>query len=208
MHMLGPFVEHWGYVAIFAVVVLGNVGLPVPQEAILTLSGYLVWRGDLKLWLVLLVGIVSASAGDNLGYWLGRRLGPAALERCGRRVWLGPATLDAARRFMQKYGALALLGARFVPGLRFVAGPVAGVTGIAAPTFFLSNALGACLYVPAMVGIGYAVGHRAGDRLEQARRTVVGVALVVLAAVAVVTVYAWRRRAKRRRRTEAGASFG
>ena len=64
---LALFVEHWGYAAIFAVVVLGNVGLPVPEETVLTLAGYLVWRGDLRLWLVLIVGIVSASVGDNVG---------------------------------------------------------------------------------------------------------------------------------------------
>jgi membrane protein DedA with SNARE-associated domain len=208
MSMLGPFVAHWGYAAIFAVVVLGNVGLPVPEEAILTLSGYLVWRGDLKLWLVLVVGIVSASAGDNLGYWLGRRLGGAALGRYGRRVWLSPARLDAAQRFVEKYGALAVFVARFLPGLRFAAGPVAGITGMHAPVFFVANALGACLYVPVMVGIGYAVGHRAGSRLEHARRTVLGVEHVVLVAVVLLTVCALLLRVRRHRRTAADASFG
>jgi membrane protein DedA with SNARE-associated domain len=208
MNMLAPFVEHWGYAAILAVVVLGNVGLPVPEEAILTLSGYLVWRGDLRLWLVLSVGIVSASAGDNLGYWLGRRLGGAAIRRYGRRVWLTPAKLDTAQGFVQKYGALAVFVARFLPGLRFAAGPVAGLTGMRAPVFFLANALGACLYVPAMVGVGYAVGHRAGSRLEQAGRALVRVEYVVLAAMVLVTALALLLRARRQRRMEAEASEG
>jgi len=208
MSLLEPFVEHWGYAAIFAVVVLGNVGLPVPEEAILTLSGYLVWRGDLRLWPVLIVGVVSASVGDNLGYWLGRRLGRAGLGRYGRRVWLSPGELNAAQRFVEKYGALAVFVARFLAGVRFAAGPVAGITGMRRLTFFLANALGACLYVPAMVGIGYAAGHRAGSRLEQARRTLVGVEHVVLAAVVLMTVFVLLRRASRQRRTEAGASVG
>ena len=60
MGLLTLFVEHWGYAAVFAMVLLGSVGLPVPEETILTLAGYLVWRGDLSLAVVILAGVVSA----------------------------------------------------------------------------------------------------------------------------------------------------
>jgi len=207
MSGLALFVEHWGYAAIFAVVVLGNVGLPVPEETVLSLAGYLVWRGDLRLWLVLIVGIVSASVGDNIGYWLGRSLGGAALRRYGTRLWLSPAKLEASQRLVLKYGAVAVFVARFLPGLRFAAGPVAGITGIPAPVFFITNVLGACLYVPVVVGIGYAIGRGVGPRLEQARTTVVAVEHVVLTAAILLTVCALLIRARRQRRAIPGASF-
>jgi membrane protein DedA with SNARE-associated domain len=76
-------VAHWGYGAIFVAVLLGNVGVPIPEETILALSGYLAQRGDLRLPTVLVVAFVSAVLGDNLGYWLGRRCGRAAIERYG-----------------------------------------------------------------------------------------------------------------------------
>ena len=139
---------------------------------------------------MLIVGVVSASTGDNLGYWLGRRLGGPALRRYGRRIWLTSAKLDASQRFVEKYGALAVFVARFVPGLRFAAGPVAGITGLSASVFFIANVLGACLYVPVVVGIGYAVGQRAGFRLEQASSTLLRVEHVVLGAIVVVTIAA------------------
>lgn len=199
---LALLTEHWGYGAIFAVVVLGNLGLPVPEEAILTLAGYLVWRGDLRLWLVLIVGVVSASVGDNLGYWLGRSLGARGLHRYRTRLWLSPATLEASRRFVLKHGALAIFVARFLPGLRFAAGPVAGITGIPAHVFFLANALGACLYVPVIVGIGYSIGRGAGHGLEQARATVVSVEHGVLAAAVLLTVCALLIRVMRQRRNQ------
>ena len=198
---LAPLIEHWGYAAIFVVVILGNVGLPVPEETILTLAGYLVWRGDVGLGPVLIVGIASASAGDNLGYWLGRRFGSAAVRRYGTRIWLSPARLEASQRLMLKYGAPAVFIARFVPGLRFAAGPVAGITRMPAPAFFMANALGACCYVPVVVGIGYAIGRGLGPRLEKARTTVVGVEHVVLAAAILGTVCALVLRARRLRRT-------
>src|SRR6202049_5276039 len=63
----GELINHWGYFAIVLFVILGNVGLPVPEESILVLSGYLAWRGDLKLPLVIAVGIVAAAAGGIRG---------------------------------------------------------------------------------------------------------------------------------------------
>jgi membrane protein DedA with SNARE-associated domain len=189
--------EHWGYAAIFAVVVLGNVGLPVPEETILSLAGYLAWRGDLKLWLVMIVGIASASVGDNSGYWIGRSLGRVAVRRYGARVGLTPARLDRSQRFMLKHGALAVFAGRFVPGLRFAAGPVAGITRIPAPVFFIANVLGACCYVPIVVGMGYAIGRGVGPRLESARTAMVGVEHVVLAAAILTTVFALIMRARR-----------
>jgi membrane-associated protein len=70
---LKTLIGHRGYLAIFAFVVLGNVGVPLPENSVLWVAGYLVWKGRLYLPLVPLVGIVGAVAGDNLGYWIGRR---------------------------------------------------------------------------------------------------------------------------------------
>ena len=77
-----------------------------------------------------LVGILSAIAGDNLGYWIGRRYGQEAIARYGRWVLLTPARLDATRRFVTRYGAFGVFAARFIAGLRFMAGPIAGSTGL------------------------------------------------------------------------------
>lgn len=204
MNGLAALVDHWGYAAVFTVVVLGNVGLPVPEETILTLAGYLVWRGDLELWRVLVVGIVSASMGDNAGYWLGRRLGTAAVDRYGTRVGISEARLSTSRDVLAKYGALAIFVARFLPGFRFAAGPVAGTIGMPMRVFFIANVLGACVYVPVVVGVGYALGRSVGPHLEQAGAMVTAVEHVVLAAALIVTlclllIRAARRRARTRR---------
>lgn len=85
---LRALVGSWGYPAIALVVLLGNLGVPIPEETILALAGYLVWRGELRLPIVLAAGIGSAVAGDNFGYWLGRRYGQEALARYGHWVRL------------------------------------------------------------------------------------------------------------------------
>src|SRR5438128_8949847 len=78
---INQLITDWGYAGIFLVVILGNIGLPVPEETVLAVAGYLVWSGRLQLLPVLVVALVSAVAGDNFGYWLGRRYGRGTVVR-------------------------------------------------------------------------------------------------------------------------------
>lgn len=199
---LGQLIGHWGYLAIFLFVLLGNVGLPVPEETILALSGYLVWRGKLRLALVLAVGILSAASGDNLGYWIGRKYGRDAVERYGRRALVTPERLDSVWRFVTRFGSFGVFVARFIPGLRFLAGPLAGAASLRPLPFLVANLLGAALYVPFAVGIGYAIGYGLGEYVERVRHVVGEVEHIVLIAATIFTLafLAWRAlRAARRR---------
>jgi membrane protein DedA with SNARE-associated domain len=192
---LGHLISHWGYLAVFLFVLLGNLGLPVPEESILILSGYLVYQGELRLSLVLVVGIVSCIAGDNLGYGIGRRYGQGAILRYGHLVRLTPARLDRAQQFVSRFGAFAVFAARFVTGIRFLAGPLAGSTGLAPLTFVTANALGAIVYVPTTVGIGYAVAYGLGDYVKQFEGMAGRVEHIVLIAAVIVTAAVLGRRA-------------
>ena len=64
--MAEALIDQWGYAAIFVIVFLGNLGLPVTEEGVLLLSGYLVWKGRLRFVVVVIVGVLSAALGDNL----------------------------------------------------------------------------------------------------------------------------------------------
>ena len=167
---LRGILAQWGYLALFGFVVLGNLGLPVPENSVLWIAGYFVWTGRLRLPLVLLVGILAAVGGDNLGYWIGRRYGQAAVERYGHWARLTPARLAKMRGFVQRYGTFGVFIARFVTGLRFMAGPLAGSMGLPPLPFLLANVLGAFLYVPVMVGAGYAVGYGFGRSVRRIAR--------------------------------------
>ena len=187
-------IGHWGYVAIFVFVVLGNMGLPVPEETILMLAGYLVWDGELRLPIVLAVGTISAIAGDNLGYWIGRRFGREAIKRYGHWILATPKRMESIEGVVTRYGALAVFAARFLPGLRFLAGPTAGATGLRPLSFFLANLLGASLYVPIAVGLGYMVGYGLGDYVARLEHIVGRVEYVVLLLAVVLTLayLTWR----------------
>jgi membrane protein DedA with SNARE-associated domain len=158
--------QHIGYAAILVIVLLGNAGVPAPEESVLVLGGYLAWHGRLHLALVIVVGVASASIGDNLGYWVGRRYGQRAIAR----LPLPSARLAQAQTLIARHGTWAVFLARFVPGLRTVAGPLAGAGGLTPVRFFAANLAGAVCYVPFPVLAGYLVGYGLGDWLERARR--------------------------------------
>ena len=160
------WVAQWGYAAIFLVILLGNMGIPVPEESILLVAGYLAWRGTLALPAVLLVGIVSAIVGDNLGYWLGRHGGRPLLLRYGRYVRVSDQTLHRAEQIFARYGPWAVFWGRFVAGLRFLAGPLAWIAQMPFRRFFLCNAAGALVFVPVVAFVGY--------RAERSLRAVLG----------------------------------
>ena len=128
--MAEALIDQWGYAAIFVIVVLGNLGLPVPEEGVLLLAGYLVWKGRLRFVVVVIVGVQSAALGDNLGYWFGRHYGQAAIRRYGHKLLITSERLERARRFVARYGSFGVFVARFVPGLRSMAGPLAGSAGL------------------------------------------------------------------------------
>src|SRR2546427_2613876 len=103
---INQLITDWGYAGIFLVVILGNIGLPVPEETVLAVAGYLVWSGRLQLVPVLIVALVSAVAGDNFGYWLGRHYGRAAVERYAHWL-LKPGRVVVAGSFVSRDGAPA-----------------------------------------------------------------------------------------------------
>src|SRR2546428_6356384 len=150
---INQLITDWGTAGIFLVVILGNIGLPGPEETVLAVAGYLVWSGRLQLLPVLIVSIVSAVAGDNFGYWLGRRYGRAAVERYARWL-LTPARVVVAESFVSRYGALAVCVARFVGGVRFLAGPLAGAAGPPLRSFLCRDLLGAVLLLSHAGGVG------------------------------------------------------
>jgi len=189
-----PLIAHWGYWAVFGLVVLGNIGFPVPEEGILVFAGYLVWAGKFRLIHVLVAGVAAALIGDNLGYWFGRHYGQAAIRRFGHKIFITERRFDQARQFVARYGSYGVFVARFVPGLRFMAGPVAGSMGLPFLRFFGVNMLGCLIYVPISVAVGYFVGKSLGDALRQIERMIGKVeylALILLAFAAVVIIF-WR----------------
>lgn len=158
IHIIRYALLRWGYWALVAGLIAEDAGLPLPGETTLMFSAFLAHKSqDLRLGWVIVAGIGGATVGDNLGYWAGRHFGPRLLRWLERKFHLGE-DIAVARNQIRHHGKPTVFWARFIFGLRTVAGPVAGALDMPWREFLLCNALGAVVWVSAMACIGYGFG--------------------------------------------------
>ena len=118
------------------------------------------------------------------------------VARYGQSVGLTPERIAKARGFLARYGPVGVFGARFVTGLRFLAGPLAGSGGLRPLPFCVANILGALVYVPLTVGEGYAAAYGLGDYVIRIHRGIVNIEQVLLrgALLGLFLLLGWRLR--------------
>lgn len=188
----GHFTSH-GYWTLAITLLLENAGIPVPGETVLLFASFLAHEHEeLSLALIIVVATLACTAGDNLGYWIGRYGGRRLLERHQRFFHISDRTLARGEKLFQQYGVVTILFARFVFGMRVIAGPLAGVLSMSWRKFALYNFLGAACWVTTIASAGYLAG-RHWDRLMQVVARVNGV-VIVAAALLVLCLGRYRRR--------------
>jgi membrane protein DedA with SNARE-associated domain len=195
LHSLEPTLNHYGYLAIFGLVLLEDFGIPVPGETVLILGAVYAGTGRLSIVLVVLLGFVGAIAGDNIGFAIGHFGGRRLAERYGRYIFLTPERLDKATGFFERHGGKIIVVARFIEGLRQANGIIAGTSGMHWLRFVAFNALGAALWVGVWSAVGYFSGSHITPIYNAASRYSTYLAAVVaLLIVAFITRRVWRAR--------------
>ncbi len=179
--MLRAALVHYGYWAVAAALLLENAGVPVPGETVLLLASFLAYsQRELRLPLVIVVGIIAATAGDGLGFALGRYGGRALLERHRRMFHVSDSVLARGEQLFERYGAFTVFLARFVFGMRVVAGPMAGALRMPWRKFAAFNFLGAVVWVTTISTAGYLFGRHWEQLVEGLKRFDAAVATVAL----------------------------
>jgi len=179
--MLRAALVHYGYWAVAAALLLENAGVPVPGETVLLLASFLAYsQRELRLPLVIVVGIIAATVGDGLGFGLGRYGGRALLERHRRMFRMSDSVLTRGEQLFERYGAFTVFFARFVFGMRVVAGPMAGALHMPWKKFVAFNFLGAVVWVTTISTAGYLFGRHWERLVEGLKRIDAAVVIVVL----------------------------
>jgi membrane protein DedA with SNARE-associated domain len=188
--LLRNAVVHYGYWAVGVALLAENAGVPVPGETILLLASFLAYsQHELRLPWIIVVATIAATLGDNIGFALGYYGGRPLLARYQAAFRIEDTTVARGEGVFARYGAVTIFFARFVFGMRIIAGPMAGVLRMPWRKFMVFNFLGAGLWVTVISGAGYLFGQHWG-RLERAiGRFDVAAAILVLLAVA----FLWRR---------------
>ncbi len=182
-------ISSFGLLGILAVVFAESgllIGFFLPGDSLLFTTGLLVAHGEYltePLWLVCLLVVAAAVAGDQVGYLFGRRVGPGLFNRPDSRLFKRE-NLEKASAFFERHGPKAIVLARFVPIVRTFTPIVAGVGRMDYRTFTLYNLAGGTLWGAGVTVAGYFLGQIAFVR-EHIDLILVAIVLVSVLPVAV-----------------------
>jgi membrane protein DedA with SNARE-associated domain len=159
------WVSHYGYLVIFFLLVFGIVGLPVPDETLLTLIGYLSYRGDLRLVPSFSAAFLGSLCGITLSYVLGRTGGVLLLRKYGRRLHLKEERVERIHRWLDGKGGWGLIIGYFIPGVRHLVAFVAGSSRMEYSVFAAFAYTGGFIWSTSFLAAGY-WGGKGWERLQ------------------------------------------
>lgn len=206
LNAVGNQLDHYGYWAVFLLVMIEDFGIPVPGETILIAAAIFAGAGRLNIVAVGVIAFVAALLGDNIGFAIGHFGGRALALRWGKYVGLTEERLVKAEFFFEKHGGKIIVVARFIEGLRQLNGIIAGISGMHWRRFLFFNTIGAGLWVGTWVSLGYFAGNHIGTiyhYITNYSYYVLIAAGVLVVALIVRHVLRRRRRADRDRVPEA-----
>jgi membrane protein DedA with SNARE-associated domain len=194
MESILGWLSHYGYTGLFTLLMLGIVGLPIPDETLLVFSGYLMSAGRLRPLPAFLAGFAGTACGISLSYTIGRSLGHRAVLRYGRSLHITEERLHRVHRWFQHTGEWLLTIGYFIPGVRHFTALVAGTSRLEYRRFALFAYPGAALWVSMFLWVGYLVGENWRAAMELVHRYTLAFAAVL----AVLAAAFWWTRKRRR----------
>jgi membrane protein DedA with SNARE-associated domain len=185
-------VHSFGYVGVFALIVLGDLRLPIPTELTLPLAGFLVGQGRLSFIPVLLTATAARVTTSLILYTLGFRIGGERLRRLTKRFrFLTTSDVDKVSEVFERHGGKAVVIGHLIPGVGALISVPAGLKRMPIWWRFLGcTVLGATLWTGTLIGLGWALGSR--WRMAELYASFTGYAVLVVA-VAGALWFLWRR---------------
>ena len=170
------WIAHYGYPAIFFLLIGGIVGFPVPDQLLLIISGYLVLTGSLSMTPTLIAAILGSICGITISYLLGRSSGSYL-----SKTRFAGSRLENARKWFERFGGWTLVFGYFVPGIRNLIGFTSGMMRLQVGFFAPYAYAGAIVSSLTCIGLGYFLGSQASWVLTSLGRF----ALLAIAAAAI-----------------------
>ena len=193
MAILQELLQRFTYLGILAALLLGSLGVPIPEEMPIVAAGILSHEGLAQWWLALPVCVLGVLAGDVVLYWAGRRWGERLLRWRVVRHVLTRARADWLKAAYREHAMKTVAMARHVTGLRAAAFLTAGIARVPFWKFILADAAAAAVTVPLAFGLAYFFTHQINAILADVHRVERWLALAGLVAVAgALVVYSAR----------------
>ena len=187
------WIAHYGYAAIFGLLMLGIVGIPIPDETLLVFTGYLIYKHELEPLPAFASGFLGSICGISVSYALGRTLGLYLVTHLGHFLHVEPEKLDHVRAWYERKGKYGLVIGYFIPGIRHLAAYVAGSSQLPLPVFATFAYFGGLLWSGSFITMGYFLGDEWQQMSTSIHRYLLIGAGVATAALAIGFIL-WRRR--------------
>ncbi|HWZ33338.1 MAG TPA: DedA family protein [Bryobacteraceae bacterium] len=192
MEAVFGWITTYGYGAIFLLLMLGIVGLPIPDETILVFCGYLISKGTLQPLPAWLCAIAGSWCGISLSYTIGRTLGLGVVHRFGKYLHITEERLAKVHMWFDRIGHWALFVGYYIAGVRHFSAIVAGTSRLAFPSFMAYAWSGGLLWVTTFLTLGYFLGENWKQLAEAIHQYLLYVSIALIAAA--LCYYLWKRR--------------
>lgn len=179
--------------ALFFLLALGIVGLPIPDETLMTFAGALVAKGHLEMVPTIIAAYAGSLFGISLSYFIGRTAGSYLVKKYGSRFGLTQDRIDRVHRWFEKIGKWTLLVGYFIPGVRHLTGYVAGTTELSFFQFAVFAYLGALLWCSLFLALGYSSSqhweHLLAFLIDNIENLILLIGMVIVVAFAIPLLY-------------------
>ena len=194
MELFEYWIATYGYYGITMLLALGIVGLPIPDETLLTFAGYLIFRGRLQPLPTLLAALAGSLSGITISYILGRTTGYPLLHKYGKYVRITQKELDRVHDFYHRLGGLSLTFGYYIAGVRHLTAYVAGASKLEFRIFAAFAYSGALIWSSTFLLLGYFLGDRWQQILGLVHEFGLVAGIAVVLAAAGYGYWYWRRR--------------
>jgi membrane protein DedA with SNARE-associated domain len=169
-----------GYTGIFIMMFLESSFFPFPSEIVIIPAGYLAYKGDMNLYLVILFGILGSLAGAIFNYLLAIKFGRSFVLRFGKYFFFKEETLIKMEEFFQKHGPISTFSGRLIPAVRQYISLPAGLAKMNLIQFSIYTSLGAGIWVIILAMLGYIIGDNQTLIDEWLKIILISIAIVLI----------------------------
>lgn len=158
MQVIQDFIITYGYLAIFLMLTLGIVGLPIPDEVMMTTVGYFTNTDLINYGPAIIISFLGSLVGMMISYTIGRKAGRPFINKYGKWVGLKEKRMVQVEKWMKKYGPYSIILGYFIPGVRHLMCYFSGIGKMKLKTYIAFAAIGAFLWCFVFITFGKMVG--------------------------------------------------
>lgn len=189
------FIEQYGLISIFLIVMLEYANFPLPSEIVLPFLGIMIAQGNINFILALIVSILGGIVGSIINYYIGFYFGKPVLKYITKKYPKMQKSVTSSMWWLDKYGKASVMLARVVPVARTVISIPAGMSRMNISVFTVYSCIGIGIWNAVLIYLGYILG----DNLSQIAYVMKHYSLIIILITAILLIGYYINRKKKSR---------